>query len=216
LSIPLKKIKAIYALGTLMFFGAALMFFIIAADEQSVISSGSPAPNKIRLQELTTQGPGTNRHIELAAFYFGRQYIYTAKLAQFRDVYLPLFPQGQPEKGSNLRILLWIRNDRASNQRLIEGERDLDKFVAEFNDDPRTVAGILRKPTNRVRALTADTYPGTNLDSLQALWARNFPQQDSVNITWAACAILLLAAAVCAIAYRRTSPQRHDHGVPSR
>ena len=39
------------------------------------------------------------------------------QLVQFRDVYLPLFPNQQPENAGNLRVLLWIRNDRHSNER---------------------------------------------------------------------------------------------------
>jgi len=69
----LKNTKAICALGILIFFGAGLMVFIIAADEQSVISSGARVPDKIRLQDLATRGPGSNKHIELSDFYFGRQ-----------------------------------------------------------------------------------------------------------------------------------------------
>jgi hypothetical protein len=87
-----KKKKAFYALAVMIFLGAGLALFIIGADEQSVISSGAPAAEKIRLQELITRGSGKNKHVELADFYFGKQYIYTAKLVQFRDVYVPVFP----------------------------------------------------------------------------------------------------------------------------
>ena len=103
-----------------MFFGSALMVFIIAADEQSMISSGVSTPDGIRLQDLVTRGSGNNKHIALSDFYFGRQYIYATKLVQFEEVYGPIFPEGQPENGANLRILVWIRNDRNSNQRLIQ------------------------------------------------------------------------------------------------
>src|SRR5262249_44036758 len=136
-----KKKKAVFALGMLLLFGAALMGFIIAADEQSMLSSGSPVADKTSLQELIKRGPGKNKHIELTDFYFGRQYIYTAKLIQFQDVYVPVFPKGETENGNNLRVLVWIRNDRNSNQRLILSERDLDKFAAEFSRDPRPLSG---------------------------------------------------------------------------
>lgn len=200
-----KKKKAVLALGILTFFGAALVTFIIAADEQSVLSSGLSSADKISLQELIARGAGSNKHIELADFYFGRQYIYTAKLVQFRDVYVPVFPSGGPESGSNLWVLVWIRNDRNSSQRLIESQRDLDKFISEFGRDPRTLSGVLRKPTNQVRTLTAEAYPGVNPHSLQVLWARKFPDRQAVNSLWAICAIMLSAAVVCVIAHRKAS-----------
>jgi hypothetical protein len=131
-----KKKKAFYALAVMIFLGASLSLFIIAADEQSIISNGLPAAQRIRLYDLITQGFGKNKHIELADFYFGKQYIYATKLVQFNDVYLPVFADGEPENASNLRILLWIRNDRNSNERLIESEQDLDRFVADFNRRP--------------------------------------------------------------------------------
>jgi hypothetical protein len=53
-------------------FGCGLTVFILAADEQSIISSGLPGANKISLQELITQGSGRNKHVELANFYFGK------------------------------------------------------------------------------------------------------------------------------------------------
>src|SRR6201993_267011 len=127
---PARKSKTICALGALMLFGSALMVFIIAADEQSMISSGVPTPDRIRLQDLITRGSGNNKHVELSDFYFGRQYIYATKLVQFNEVYVPIFPEGQPENGTNLHFLVWIRNDRNSNQRLIQSGRDLDQFVA--------------------------------------------------------------------------------------
>jgi hypothetical protein len=165
----------------LIFLGAALLPFVIAADEQSMVSNGLPTPDVIRLQDLMARGPGKNNHIELTDFYFGKQYIYTAKLVQFRDVYVPEFPQGQPENGSHLQLLLWIRNDRNSNQPLIENEQELDRMMAEFRRNPRTVTGILRKPTDRVRTLTVEAYPGTNPAALQVLWARQFPQPAGYN-----------------------------------
>ena len=201
----MKKKKAFYALAVMIFLGAGLALFIIAADEQSVISSGAPAAEKIRLQELMTRGSGNNKHVELADFYFGKQYIYTAKLVQFRDVYVPVFPNGQAENPSNLQVLIWIRNDRNSDEPLIESQQDLDRFVAEFNRHPRSLTGILRKPTDKVRTLTADAYPGMNRQSLQVLWARHFPAQQSINILWSIWTLCLLVAAVCAVAYWRQS-----------
>jgi hypothetical protein len=200
-----KKKKAFYALAVMIFLGAGLALFIIAADEQSVISSGAPAAEKIRLQELITRGSGKNKHVELADFYFGKQYIYTARLVQFRDVYVPVFPNGQAENPSNLQVLIWIRNDRNSDEPLIESQQDLDRFVAEFNRHPRSLSGILRKPTDKVRTLTADAYPGMNRQSLQVLWARHFPAQQSINILWSIWTLCLVAAAVCAVAYWRQS-----------
>lgn len=64
-----KKLKAVLALAMLGLFGSALMVFILAANEQSVISSGLPAANRISLQDLLAHGPGTNKHIELVDFY---------------------------------------------------------------------------------------------------------------------------------------------------
>jgi hypothetical protein len=199
-----KKKKALYALGVLIFLGASLALFIIAADEQSIISSGQPSAQRISLRDLITQGVGQNKHVELAGFYFGKQYIYATKLVQFQDVYLPVFADGEPENASNLRILLWIRNDRNSNERLMESAQDLDRFVADFNRRPRSITGVLRQTANRVRTLTAHAYPGTNGQSLQVLWARHFPAQESINVLWGICALCLVAAA-CAVAYRRQS-----------
>jgi hypothetical protein len=200
-----KKKKAFYALAVMIFLGAGLALFIVAAEEQSVISSGLPAADRIRLQDLITQGSGKNKHVELVDFYFGKQYIYAAKMVQFRDVYLPVFPNGESENASNLQILLWIRNDRNSNEPLVESQQDLDRFVAEFNRRPRSVTGILRKPIDKVRTLTADAYPGTNRQSLQILWARHFPDQQSINVLWGILTLCLVAAAACAVAYRRQS-----------
>jgi hypothetical protein len=141
----------------------------------------------------------------LADFYIGKQYIYAAKLVEFREVYLPIFPNGQPENASNLHVLLRIRNDRESNQRLIQNAQDLDGFVAEFNRSPRPVTGVLQKPMDRVRALTADAYPGTDREALQILWARDFPSQELVNLLWSILALFLIGAAGCAFGYRRSA-----------
>ena len=200
-----KKNKVFYALVVMIMLGASLALFIVAADEQSVISSGLPAAEKIRLQDLITQGIGKNKHVELVDFYFGKRYVYAAKLVQFRDVYVPVFPNGEPENASNLQILLWIRNDRNSNEPLIESEQDLDRFVADFNQHKRSVTGILREPTDRVRKLTADAYAGTNRQSLQILWARHFPTQQSISVLWGIWMLCLVAAAASAVAYRRQS-----------
>lgn len=201
----MKKKKAFYALAVMILLGAGLVLFIVAAEEQSVISSGLPAADRIRLRDLITQGSGKNKHVELLDFYFGKQYIYSTKMVQFRDVYLPVFPNGESENASNLQILLWIRNDRNSNEPLVESQQDLDRFVAEFNRRPRSVTGILRKPIDRVRTITADAYPGTNRQSLQILWARHFPDQQSINVLWGILTLCLVAAAACAVAYRRQS-----------
>lgn len=179
-----KEEDTFYAIAVMILLGAGLALFIVAAEEQSLISSGMPAPDRIRLHDLITQGSGKNKHNELVDFYFGKQYIYAAKMVQFREVYVPVFPNGESENGSNLQILLWIRNDRNSNEPLVESQQDLDQFVAEFNRRPRSVTGILRNPTDTVRTLTADTYPGTNHQSLQILWARHFPDQQSINVLW--------------------------------
>ena len=91
----MKKKKAFYALAAMSFLGASLALFIMAADEQSIISSGLPAAQRIRLHDLVTRG-FANKRIELADFYFGKQYIYATKLVQFQDVYLPVFSDGEP------------------------------------------------------------------------------------------------------------------------
>ncbi len=92
----MKKKKAFYALAVMIFLGAGLVLFIIAVEEQSVISSGVPTADRIRLHDLITQGSGKNKHVELVDFYFGKQYIYAAKLVQFRDVYVPVFLTESP------------------------------------------------------------------------------------------------------------------------
>jgi hypothetical protein len=189
---------------------AGLIAFILGADEQSMISSGLPAADKISLQDLVTQSSSKNKHVEMVDFYFGKSFIYTTELVQFNEVYVPMFPHGQPEDGSNLHLLLLIRNDRNSNEPLIQTREELGRFVAEFNEDPRSVTGVLRKPTDRVRSLTAEAYPGTDGQSLQILWARNFPSQDSVNILWGICALCLAGTAVCAVAYRRKRGSSQD------
>jgi DnaJ-like protein len=205
-----KKTKALYALAMLGLFGCGLIVFILAADEQSIISSGLPAADKISLQELITQGSSRNKHIELADFYFGKTFIYTTELVQFNEVYVPMFPSGQPEDGRNLHLLLLIRNDRDSNEPLIQTRGELGRFVAEFDRDPRSVTGVLREPSDRVRSLTAEAYPGTNGQSLQVLWARDFPTQDSANILWSICVLCLVGAAACAVAYRRQRGSSED------
>jgi len=188
------------------------MLFILAADEQSVLSSGSPAANRVRLQDLMTKAPGENKHVQLTDFYIGKQYIYTAKLVQFKEVYLPLFPKGWPEDASNLHLLLWLRNDRNSNERFIESEQDLDQFVSELNRSARSVTGVLRKPIARVRALTIEAYPGTDRESLGILWARDFPTQQSVNVLWSISAFCLALAAGLAVAYWRSRGKLSGHG----
>lgn len=199
----IRKKKALFALGILICFGAALMLFVIAADEQSIISSGSPTTEKIRLQDLMTRGSGSNKHIELTDFYFGKRYIYAAKLVQFKEVYVPVFPKGETEGGDHLQLLVRILNDRNSNQRLIESEQDLTQFVAQFNRNGKTLSGVLRNPIGRVQSLAVEAYPGTNASTLRVLWARDFPEQKKVDIVWIGIAFCLAAAAACGIAYRR-------------
>ena len=197
------KQKAVYALAMLGLFGSALLVFILAADEQSVISSGSPAANRISLRDLAARGPGTNKHIELVDFYCAKTFVYTTELIQFNEVYIPVFARGEPEDGANLRILLLIRNDRHSNERLVQTREEVDRFVAEVNRDRTSVTGVLKQPIDRVRALATDAYPGTNGQSLQILWARDFPTQSSANTLWLICALCLGGTAVCAVLYRR-------------
>src|SRR5262245_35068691 len=102
-------------------------------------------------------------------------------MVQFNEVYVPMFARGEPESGNNLKFVLWIRNDRNSNQRLVQGQEDLDRFARDFNQHPGSVTGILRQPIDRVRNLTLESYPGTNRESLQVLWARDFPSKDSTD-----------------------------------
>src|SRR6202040_3429695 len=188
-----KKKKALYALAMLVLLGCGLMMFTIAAQEQSVASSGSPAADRVRLQDLITKGPGKNKHVELVDFYFGKRFIYTTELVQFNEVYVPVFPSGQSETASNLQVLVWIRNDRNSNEPLLQSTQDLGRFVAQSNRYPKSVTGVLRQPTERVRSLTADAYPGTNRQSLQVLWARDFPAQDSIDVQSSICVACLVA-----------------------
>jgi hypothetical protein len=199
----LKNKASFYAMAALIFLSAALVVFILAADEQSVRSTGSPEANRVGLQDLTAHGPGTNRHVELVDFYFGTQYLYNTTLVQFTDVYLPLFPKDQPENAGNLRVLLWIRNDRHSNEPLLLTRQDLDRFVAEFHRQPRSITGVLRKPTSEAKTLTAEAYPGTNRESLQVLWARDFPEQQPINTLWSIWALCLVVGAGCAVAFWR-------------
>lgn len=208
-----KKAKAFYALAMLGLFGCSLTVFILAAGEQSIISSGLPAPAKTSLQELVTHGSGGNNHVELADFYLGKTSIVTTKLVQLNEVYVPMFRSGQPEDGSNLHFLLLIRNDRNSNEPLIQTREELDRFIAEFNRHPRSVTGVLRKPIDRVRSMTAEAYPGTNSQSLQVLWARDFPTQNSANMFWGICVLCLLGATACGIAYRRQRGSSKDTEV---
>jgi len=202
--------KAFYALAGLLFAGGVLGTFILAATEQSVLSAGSPEAAKINLQDLMSQGPGRNKHVELTGFYFGKHYVYGAELVQFQDVYIPVFATGKPEEAGNLQILVWIQNSRSSNERFIEGRSDLNEFVSKFNLAPRSVSGVLQNPTKAVRDLTAEAYPGVNSKALQVLWARNFPSQQSVNVLWSLMFASLVATVVCVVAYRK------QPGVPRR
>lgn len=203
-----KKLKAFYALLMLMCFGCSLLLFVIAADEQSIVSSGQTEANRISLRDLIAHGPGVNKHVELTDFYFGRQYVYTTKLVQFNEVYVPVFPKGTLEDASNLHLLLWIRNDRYSNQPLIQSQQQLDEFAAAWNRNPGSLSGVLHNPPSTVRKLTADAYPGADTQSLQAVWARNFPDQGSANLMWGMTMLCITGACVLFVAYRRQSRKR--------
>ena len=205
-----KKSKALCALAVLVLFGASLLMFVLAADEQSIISSGLPTADKTSLQELIAQGNVRNKHVEVADFYFGKTFVYTTDLIQFNEVYVPMFANGQPEDGKNLHLLLLIRNDRNSNEPLIQTREELGQFVADFTRDPKSVTGVLRQPIDKVRSLAVEAYEGTNGQSLQILWARDFPTQNSANIPWTICVVCLVGAAACAIAYRRQGGKSED------
>jgi hypothetical protein len=200
-----KKLKAFYAMAMLLCFGSGLLVFVMAADEQSIVSSGQPDANTISLQSLITQGPGTNRHLALTDVFFGKQYVFTAQLVQFNEVYVPMFPKGQAEDARNLHVLLWIRNDRNSNQPLIQNQQQLDEFVAGMNRKPGSISGVLHSLPSTVRKLTAEAYPGTDTESLQALWARDFPDQHSVNLYWGVLGLSLAGGCAFLVAYRRQS-----------
>lgn len=204
------KKKALYALGILFFLGVSLLLFVIAADEQSVLSSGLPTTDRMSLADFIAKGSGKNQHIELTDFYFGKPYLYAAKLVQFKEVYVSLFPTGKPENAGNLHLLLWIRNDRNSNERLIQSEQDLDRFMADFRRNRRSVTGVLRRPIERVRKLTAEAYPEADVQSLQVLWAREFPDQQSTNVLWILGGLCFVAAGVCAFAYKRFGEKSED------
>jgi hypothetical protein len=194
--------KAFYALAMLLFAGAILGTFMLAASEQSLLSAGSPEAAKIGLQDMS-QFRGRNKHVELTGFYFGKQHIYTAQAVQFKDVYLPVFAAGKLEEAGNLQILVWIRNDRSSNERFIESRSDLNEFASKFNLVPRSVSGVLQNPTKRVRDFTAETYPGVSSEALQVLWAREFPSQKSVNVLWSLSIACFAATVICGVAYRK-------------
>jgi hypothetical protein len=89
-----KRSKALCALAVLVLFGASSMMFVLAADEQSIISSGLPTADKINLQELSAQGNRRNRHVEVADFHFGKTFVDTTDLIQFNEVYVPMFANG--------------------------------------------------------------------------------------------------------------------------
>src|SRR5262245_42839153 len=121
------KLKALYALAMLICFGSSLLVFVMATDEQSIVSGGQADANRISLQSLIAQGPGTNKHVAVTDFFFGKQYVFTTKLVQFKEVYVPMFPKGQAADARNLHLLLWIRNDQKSNQSLIENQQQLNE-----------------------------------------------------------------------------------------
>jgi hypothetical protein len=195
--------KALCGFVMFLFAGASLGMFIIAANEQSVLAAGSPQAASTSLSDLIAPNPVKNKHVELSGFYFGKHYIYTAQVVQFQDVYVPIFESGKPEEPGNLRTLVWIRNDRNSNERFIQSASDLNDFVLKFNQAPRAINGVLQSPTSQVRDLTVEAYPGVNAAELQVLWARDFPTQSSANIFWSLSIGCLIATAVTGIAYRR-------------
>ena len=198
-----KKLKALFAVAMMICFGSSLLVFVMAADEQSIVSGGQPQANTISLQRLIAHGPGTNRHLTLTGFFLGKQYVFTTSLVQFNEVYVPIFPKGETEDARNLHVLLWIRNDRKSNQPLIENQQQLDEFVDGVNRNSDSVSGVLHSPPSTVRRRTADAYPGTDTESLQALWARNFPDQQSANLLWGVLGVCLAGGCAFAVAYRR-------------
>jgi hypothetical protein len=51
------KKRALYALGILFFLGVSLLLFIIAAGEQSVLSSGLPAADRMSLVDFIAKVP---------------------------------------------------------------------------------------------------------------------------------------------------------------
>jgi hypothetical protein len=124
---------------------------------KSLLELASNEPNFVKLDELaapfsrhiaehlarvdkqvTSSSSRFHKHVELLDFHFGKRYIYTTKLVQFRDVYLPVFPSGRPETASNLQLLVWTRNDRNSNEPLIETRQELDRFCGR--DQPASAA----------------------------------------------------------------------------
>jgi len=199
------KLKALYALAMLICFGSSLLVFVMAADEQRIVSGGQSDANRLSLQSLIAQGSGANKHVELTDFFLGKQYVFTTTLVQFNEVYVPMFPSGQTEDARNLHLLLWIRNDRNSNQPLIENQQQLDEFVAGMNRNRGSVSGVLHSPPTTVRKLTADAYPGTDAPSLQVLWARSFPAQGSANLLWGVLGVCLAGGCGFCMAYRRLS-----------
>jgi hypothetical protein len=56
-----------------------------------------------------------------------------------------------------------------------------------------------------VRKLAAEAYPGTDAQSLQALWARDFPNQQSANLLWGVLGLSLAGGCAFFVAYRRQS-----------
>lgn len=201
----MNKKKAIYGFAMILFASASLGVFILASSEQLLLSTGSPNAEKIRLPELTAQRSSTNNHIELSGFYFGTKYVYGAELVQFNEVYLPIFLIGEPEDGSHLQVLVWIRNDRNSNERFIGSRKDLDDFVSKYNRAPRAVSGVLQKPTSEIRQLTAEAYPGVKSEALQVLWARDFPSRRSTAYLWDLWLACLIVMVVFGVAFRRLS-----------
>jgi hypothetical protein len=210
------KLKALYALAMLICFGISLLVFVMAADEQGIVSAGRPDANTLSLESLIAQGPGTNKHVTLTDFFFGRQFVFTTKLVQFNEVYVPMFAKGQAEDARNLHVLLWIRNDRHSNQPLIENQQQLDEFVAGVNRNAGSVSGVLHTPPTTVRNLTAEAYPGTDAQSLQALWARNFPEQQSANLLWGLLGLCFAGGCGFFVAYRRQSSSPREAGRQAR
>jgi hypothetical protein len=51
------------------------------------------------------KGSARNKHVAVTDVFFGKQYVFTSKLVQFKEVYVPMFPKGQAEDGRNLHLL---------------------------------------------------------------------------------------------------------------
>jgi hypothetical protein len=187
-----KKTK-LFAIAMFLFLGLAMVLYIVASDEQSIRSGGTSEAVRMTLKELVAKRPAVNQHIELTAFDFGKVFIYNTKLVQFKEVYLPVFPQGEEQSAKNVKLLIWIRNDQNSNEPLIETRQQLEQFVSDFEKHPTAITGVLKRSLANVNNLTLDAYPGADTNALLLLWARKFPSQESTNTLWGLCALCLVS-----------------------